>query len=501
MSKLFTSNDIKEIEKLKIVNTPILSTSVVLEEINLQVDEVTRHIAAYKSLDNVYETIANESFIFNDDNYKVYSDSIKSISDNLNIRFKLLTSEAALESSSLVTLTHSIALEGFIGDIWAKIKAAISTLFNKIKEFFKRWFTRLGRCKTRLNNLEEVLKETKKDIQTVTIEKAPSSLLNKYPFSDNLNEGIVKAVTSNTNLYLTNLNSVTNVMNDFSKLNLIEPSFLDEYKKRRDDIKNLKNEKGDQVKENKETGSTGLFGTSVGMSKTNNEKAKEGLNKVDDLNTKIDTKEAEKANDDKTLNKLSDSALKDNDIDDNDKVQIAIKKDIEKLNTSIEKIASDLKGKEIINGKTFKQETTKEADGEAEIIKLFTIDDIENKKTEASLTLAGKSVLLGLISDSKKILETASKTIDTVSKIDDVFGKRLTEVDKVIYELDKVSETSNQEFNKYKKQLDKVVRQRLMLLKSTFVGFNKLSTNLLELSLDTCDGVVDYATLSLKNFG
>ena len=52
-----------------------------------------------------------------------------------------------------------MALEGFIGDMWNKIKEIFRKIYDSIKEFFKKYFTRLGRLKNKISNLIEVLGE------------------------------------------------------------------------------------------------------------------------------------------------------------------------------------------------------------------------------------------------------------------------------------------------------------------------------------------------------
>ncbi|NTW90406.1 MAG: hypothetical protein HGA35_00385 [Erysipelotrichaceae bacterium] len=74
----------------------------------------------------------------------------------------------------------------------------------------------------------------------------------------------------------------------------------------------------------------------------------------------------------------------------------------------------------------------------------------------------------------------------------------MNKVDKLISDINKIPEDS---LGKYKKLLNNKIKVRLNLAKTFFNNYNKICKNMLEMSMDTGDGVVEYSVLSLKNFG
>jgi hypothetical protein len=148
------------------------TTDIESASIDQQVAEFNNHVKAFNSLNVIDEQIANENYNFIDKgNYILYNEYIKSVTSNLNMKYVPVISQETINTLPTTALNHHIALEGFIGDMWNKIKEIFSKIYNTIKEFFKKYFTRLGRVKNKIANLIEVIGETNKDIAKSRLDK------------------------------------------------------------------------------------------------------------------------------------------------------------------------------------------------------------------------------------------------------------------------------------------------------------------------------------------
>ena len=79
-------------------------------------------------------------------------------------------------------------------------------MYAKLTEFFKRYFTRLGRVKGRLENLKEVLGEVVGDLKQTSLDDIPGSLASKFPMDeDTLNTSQIETVLNNSNALLKGL--------------------------------------------------------------------------------------------------------------------------------------------------------------------------------------------------------------------------------------------------------------------------------------------------------
>jgi hypothetical protein len=88
------------------------------------------------------------------------------------------------QSSSSRKANTKIALEGvgeFLKDMWKKIKAALTRLWTKAKEFFAKHVSSLGRVKKALESMKQkVAQSTGKVKDKAYIEEAPSSLADAF---------------------------------------------------------------------------------------------------------------------------------------------------------------------------------------------------------------------------------------------------------------------------------------------------------------------------------
>ena len=121
-----------------------------------------------------------------------------------------------------------------------------------------------------------------------------------------------------------------------------------------------------------------------------------------------------------------------------------------------------------------------------------------DKESPDGVILGTRNNLKALISDTISYLEKAEKSTVKFNKANDTINQNITKVDKLIRELDGVS---NGVEGKYKKVLEKRVKQRLDCLKSLFSTYNKIGKNMYEVVLETADANAAYAILSMKYFG
>ena len=159
------------------------------------------HVKAYDSLSVVYDQVAHESFSFIDKgNYVLYNEYIKAVTSNLNVKQPPVVSQEAIQILPTVALNHHLSLEGFIGDMWEKIKGLFRRIYESVKKFFTSIFTRMGRIRSKLENLEKVLSSTDKDLKQLSVDKVPGGLASKYPFSGTLDQKVVTEVYTNVSL-------------------------------------------------------------------------------------------------------------------------------------------------------------------------------------------------------------------------------------------------------------------------------------------------------------
>jgi len=240
-------------DKYKHENLPIAKEEITIDEnnsISLDSDiiELNKSIYNFDSLTNVESSLILEDFKLDNANYIIYNEYIKSISKNLGIYNVTLISKEDLNTNK------EISLEGFIGDIWTKIKELFKRIYNSIKDFFNKYFTRLGRLKNKLKNLDEVLGEIDKDLQKVELDSIPSDLANKYPYGDELTSTIIESVFANTVSIISSLDDITKEANSFINKDLIDRDFV---KSIRDNIEIIKSKKNkiNKNEANKKAGS------------------------------------------------------------------------------------------------------------------------------------------------------------------------------------------------------------------------------------------------------
>lgn len=436
-----------------------------------------KHIDAYNSLNTVYDQVSTEAFSFVDKgNYVLYNEYIKNLTSNLGMSHVPVISQEAIDTLPTVAINHHISLEGFIADMWNKIMGIFKKIGGAIKEFFTKYFTRLGRLKNKLNNLLEVLKETDKDISALQLDKVPGGLASKYPINGKINLATIQETFKNISALGVILKNINENAVSLAKKDILDKDFVSKIKSLKDLAKNSR-EKIEQNNANK--------GLNPLSQKNRNLRA-------DNSNLKDIAKDAEKQSKEeegKVSEITNDSANANIEFDDQE--FNAAKKEFETLIAAVNLDLGKLKGKQLVGGVTI----TSVAVSKEGALELETNVD---KETPDQVDLASKSDLTKLIESTIKLVTEVEGLCKKYGEINDTINKSMDAVDKIIKDIDTIKAEN---LGKYKSILTNKVKERLNLLKNFFSNYNKVCKSLFGMVLDAADGNVEYTVLCLKYFG
>ena len=454
------------------------------QSIDIQVAEFNKHVTAFNSLNVIDEQIAKENFNFIDKgNYVLYNEYIKSVTSNLNMGYIPVLAQETVNTLPTTALNHHIALEGFIGDMWAKIKEIFAKIYNSIKEFFKKYFTRLGRVKNKINNLIEVLGETNKDIKQTRLDKVPGSLASKYPITGEIDVQVISEAFLSVSTIIDSFGEINKKAEAFANKDVLDKDFVANIVKLKDTI-NTNNDKMVENNANKKSytkfNGTSLKGTYDHNKPLNAENKSLEKEAKDSANKIADGKET-----------ISNITSKETDLDMDDKKGEEAQREFASFVRSLADVLNKVKGKPLVKGKVITEVKVDETTG-------IEIETDENKESPNGVVLEDKATLIKLLKSVLAGIENAEKLSTIYGKINDKIMENLNKVDKLINDINKIPEEN---FGKYKKLLNNKVKVRLNLAKTFFNNYNKICKNVLEMTMDCADGVVDYSVLSLKNFG
>jgi len=456
-------------------NTPSLPS----EEYNLDKDIVTleKHVDAFNSLNTVYDQVATEQFSFIDKgNYILYNEYIKSLTSNLGLKHVPVISQEAIDTLPTVAINHHISLEGFIKDMWEKVKGLFNKIATAIKEFFAKYFTRVGRLKNKLKNLSEVLKETDKDIATVSLDTVPTGIATKYPVNGTINLATIQETFKNIAIMGTILKNINNESIALAKKDILDKDFVGKVKSLKDLARNSK-EKIDQ--NNAAKGWNPL-------SKKNRELRKDNKNLSEVAKDAEKEAKNEKAKVDEVTSDPANANIEFDDTEFN-----AAKKEFENLIAAINLDLGKLKNKPLVGGKTITSVRVDKDSG-------LELETEENKESPDGIHLSSKSDLIKLIDDTIKLITEVESLSKAYGQINDTIMKSMDTVDKIIKDIDAVK---LEELGKYKTILTNKVKERLSLLKTFFTNYNKICKSLFTMVVDAAEGNCEYTVLCLKYFG
>jgi len=430
---------------------PVVATEDDLS-INKECSALNEHIIAYRSLSTVQEQVSLESYSFIDKhNYVLYNEYIKSITSNLGITHLPILSQETIQELPTVALNHHISLEGFIATIWEKIKKIFKGIYEKIKGFFTRFFTRLGRLKGKLKNLDEALSGTDKDIQKVNLDKVPSALATKYPLAENLTGTDIIEVFNNVNTLQEQTKTITSKAKEFASKDILDKNFIEEIKKLKDTAKaskvqidgNNQNKKAGSVFKEAKFGEDGKANKE--LDKDNKSLAQVAKDSEEEASSKTDKI-------DEVVGKNADS------LSDNQDAQFqAAQKELVDFSKTVSDTLNKVKGKNLTDGVVYTSVTVDENGA-------LKIESEKKEITPSSISLTERAVLSKLIKDTIKVVDNAEKDLNVYGSVNDAVMKNTEIVDKLIADLDKMGEDPS--FSKYKKVLTNKVKVRLGLLKT-----------------------------------
>lgn len=436
-----------------------------------------KHIDAYNSLNTVYDQVSTEAFSFVDKgNYVLYNEYITNITKNLGISHAPVISQEAIETLPTVAINHHISLEGFIGDIWSKIMSIFGKISDAVKDFFTKYFTRLGRLKNKLNNVLDVLKETDKDISTLQLDKVPGGLASKFPVNGKINLATVQETFANISALGLILKNINEGATSLAKKDILDKDFVSKIKS----LKDIAASSRDKIANN--NANKGLNP----LSQKNKEL------RADNKSLKQTAEDAEKGakQEEGKVSAVTDDAANNN-IEFDDKEFTAAKKEFDALIGAINLDMGKLKGKHLVGGVVITSVSVSKEGG-------LALETDVKKETPDQVDLASKSELIKLVENTIKLITEVEGLSKKYGEINDTINKSMQAVDKIIKDIDAIKAES---LGKYKSILTNKVKERLNLLKAFFTNYNKICKSLFGMVLDAADGNVEYTVLCLKYFG
>ena len=447
---------------------------------NQDTKALDNHVTAYQSLSVVCEQVSAESYSFIDkNNYVLYNEYIKAITSSLGVKSPPVVSQEAIQILPTVALNHHLSLEGFIGDMWEKIKALFGKIYDAVKKFFTNIFTRMGRLKTKLQNLEKVLSTNEKTLQKVTLENVPGGLASKYPVSGMISLEVVESTYASVASLGEVLTSVNKIATSLAKKEVLDKAFVAKIKS----LRATKASVSQEIEDNKAS-KDGLLKSVTNLGSKNRAINKDNK-KLKEIGKEIDKEEKAE------VKSATDIGESNGDLDIDDAGFNAAKKEFADMLAQIETKFSSMVNKPLISGKVIKSIKISEDSG-------VDVEIDTDKETPDSVSLGDNASLLSLVKLSIKTIADVEAATKNYSEVNDTIMKSLDTVDKLIKDIDAAN---IQELGKYKTVLTKKIRERLNLMKNFFNNYNKVNKELMTMVIDATEGNVEYCVQSLKYFG
>lgn len=447
---------------------------------NQDTKALDNHVTAYQSLSVVCDQVSAESYSFIDkNNYVLYNEYIKAITSSLGVKSPPVVSQEAIQILPTVALNHHLSLEGFIGDMWEKIKALFGKIYNAVKKFFTNIFTRMGRLKTKLQNLEKVLSANEKTLQKVTLENVPGGLASKYPVSGMITLEVIETTYASVASLGEVLTSVNKIATSLAKKEVLDKAFVAKIKS----LRATKASVSQEIEDNKAS-KDGLLKSVTNLGSKNRAINKDNK-KLKEIGKEIDKEEKTE------VKSATDIGESNGDLDIDDAGFNAAKKEFADMLAQIETKFSSMVNKPLISGKVIKSIKISEDSG-------VDVEIDTDKETPDSVSLGDNASLLSLVKLSIKTIADVEAATKNYSEVNDTIMKSLDTVDKLIKDIDAAN---IQELGKYKTVLTKKIRERLNLMKTFFNNYNKVNKELMTMVIDATEGNVEYCVQSLKYFG
>ncbi|MDD2819445.1 MAG: hypothetical protein PHN51_11715 [Candidatus Nanopelagicales bacterium] len=460
---------------------PVIATE--HNSLDTDFEELRLSVKAYCSTAVIMDAIAAESYFFvRPDNRALVNAYTALLGETCKVPVPAQIAEEAFQTEHVTSVNAQFALEGWMGDIWQKIKNFFKKIYDTVAAFLTKHFTRLGIVKKRLQNIKTVLSETDKEIDPAGMneEEVTSGFQKKYVGHNEVNTATVGESIANMKQWMAAFVAINTEATQLSKSGLVGPGFISHIKALKEKAKSA----GVAIDANNaEKGKIGaLKGTFTKEGRAQKADIKESNKTLSDIQ-KDATKQAADADSTVDQKALADAGTEDANAA---KVEAEFKQFMEKVSGHLMKV----QGKVMINGFRLKEVTIDESKGVQVVMEDAT-------ETPGKLTLGGKIPLTSMCNDAIEIIEMAENSVKNYSAVNDEIMKQLKNVDALIADIDKVDPAK---YGKYRNVLSQQVQKRLKMLQAFFQNYNQVGKNVYTHALETGEGYVEYATLSLKHF-
>uniref|UniRef100_UPI0037C09180 hypothetical protein n=1 Tax=Flavobacterium sp. TaxID=239 RepID=UPI0037C09180 len=456
-----------------------VSVSLVTQESRVSLendfDQLDRQVFGFVSVGRVYDAVAQESLVFVDiKNVVLYNEYVNVLAMRMGVEAPKRVALESLNNDGVVVTNSQLAIEGWMGDIWQKIKDVFKNIYTKVKSFFTTYFTRLGKLKKSLDNLQSVLGSTTKEMGDPTSENPPEGLLKAFSGNTEVNSNHIHDSIASVSLLVSTISKVSQSAEGYAKKGIVDGDFIKNIKELKERALKASQDSAANRQQRKETK---LIGDSQKKKDLDNEN--KSLQEIAQTNEKIGDEMGQE------LDKEGEADTGDQE-ENKKKVQAEFDQFLQTVIASFEKV----KGKHLVNGQMVKSVSSDAEEG----LKLEMADDVT---PATSLIMGGKSALLGLVSECQKLIKVAETDIKKYGQVNDAIMESFKTIDSLMNDIDKVDP---ERFGKYKKVINEIVRHRLQLLRQFFTTYNRSCKNVFEMSMDVCEQTVNYSVLSLKHF-
>lgn len=439
-------------------------------------------VAGYCNASTLYDSVATESYTLVDHkNRALFNAYAQLLSDRLGVAMPAVpqVSLESLDNVHPVAVNREIALEGWIGTLWDKIKGFFKKIYEGIKAFFVRHFTRLGRTKKALENMKTLLEKTDKNIKEPAVENYKGPLLKLYAGYGQVNANAVKQANTNVNRFTTGITDINNAAKVFSDKHLVDKDFFTKIKSLQE-----KPKAASELKKGVDDRTPG--GLSL-LKEENRQERSELKKESKSLGEIADSAKAESG---KMESEVSEAELAEAGSEDNNNK--AAKDAMKGFLTEVKKVMGGSLNTKLIGGVILKSVDFGEEDLDLKI-------ELADEPDEADgVYLGTRSDLLTVTKQGLDMIKVAEGSTDLFNKINDSVMKNLGTIDNLVKDIDKVDP---EKYGKYKKLVNEQVRERLNLLRKFFSSYNKVGKNVYEYNMQCCEGIVHYCVLSVKHFG
>lgn len=444
-------------------------------------EELKVCVEGYCSAGALYDSVASESYTLVDHkNKNLYNAYATLLAEKMGVSMPALkaVSTESLNSDGSITVNSEIALEGWIGTLWEKIKGLFTKTYQAVQSFFKKHFVRLGKTKKALLNLQSVLEKTQKDFTNADTTAYSGGLYKRYAGYGNVNASSVKTSLANVGRLNASIGAVNKSAEVMAKTHMVDKDFFTKIKSLRDQAAD-----NDSAKQDIDENTPGKMAALVSSDKRKDRSAKKDESKT--LGEISQAAKGEAASMDGEVSNLGS-----NDEGGADENMTQAKKQMAGFLEEVKKALDVGLNTNLISGMQIKKVTITEA------LELEVETGVDENDA-ATMVLAAKSDLLLMIKSALALLEKTEAGLTQYGEINDVVMKNLSTVDSLVKDIDKIDP---EKYGQYKKLINEQVRERLQMMRRFFSAYNKVGKNILDLSMDAAEGVVEYGVLSVKHY-